>query len=198
MGAMGMVEQTTKTHCAGRIWRGGDLEGILKRHAAWIAEDDDGKRAVLREADLRCVDMACRDMRSAVLDHADLSNARLRWTNLSFAHLFGANLSLSDLTGSDLRGADLTDAWLNGAILRNVVGNGREIQSMEIAGYRAAWTDEVLWVGCMARPIKEWESLTLAQIPDDATQAWCDHGAWLLETVRRFPAVPSGGRRHGL
>lgn len=56
-----------------------ELASILNLHKAWIIGEDYGKRADLREADLR---------------EADLSEANLRWADLSEANLDYSGLPL--------------------------------------------------------------------------------------------------------
>ena len=78
-----------------------DIKKILEDHAAWVADNTQGKQADLRWADLRW---------------ADLRDADLRWADLREANLRDANLSGADLRWADLRWADLSGADLRGAI----------------------------------------------------------------------------------
>ena len=73
------------------------LREILDAHKLW-REDKGGKRADLRDANLR---------------GADLRDANLRGADLRGADLLGANLSGADLSGADLRGANLLGADLD-------------------------------------------------------------------------------------
>ena len=85
-----------------------ELASILNLHKAWIIGEDYGKRADLREADLREADLS-----EANLRWADLSEANLRWADLREADLSEADLSEADLSGADLRRADLSEANLD-------------------------------------------------------------------------------------
>ena len=67
-----------------------ELEVFLRKHKMWLANEPDGERANLSDADLR----------GANLSDADLSDANLR----------GADLWGADLSDADLRGANLSDA----------------------------------------------------------------------------------------
>ena len=70
-----------------------DIKEILKKHLAWLKDEDGGERANLMGA--------------------DLCGANLRCANLSGANLSGANLRCADLSGADLRGANLSGAdWI--------------------------------------------------------------------------------------
>ena len=65
------------------------LAEILKKHLAWLNDEDGGERADLRGADLRS---------------ADLRNA-----DLGSANLYGANLYCADLRNANLRGTKLEE-----------------------------------------------------------------------------------------
>ena len=66
-----------------------ELASILNLHKAWIIGEDYGKRADLREADLRWANLSGADLREA-----DLSKADLRWADLSGADLDYSGLPL--------------------------------------------------------------------------------------------------------
>lgn len=105
---------------------------ILKMHALWLHDDPAGKKANLKGADLKGVDMRWTKLERANLKGADLRRADLRWTDLTNADLRETDLRETDLrwvdlTGVDLRKADLrwTDLrWANlrGADLRGATG----------------------------------------------------------------------------
>ena len=84
-----------------------ELASILNLHKAWIIGEDYGKRADLREADLRWANLSGADLSGADLCEADLSKADLREADLSKADLRWADLSGADLREADLRGANL-------------------------------------------------------------------------------------------
>ena len=105
----------------------GKLAEILAAHKLWLADEPNGRRANLRNAnligaDLRDADLSGANLRYADLSGADLSGADLSGANLRYADLSGADLSGADLSGANLRnanliGADLRDADLSGAVL---------------------------------------------------------------------------------
>ena len=55
----------------------GKLDEILKKHAAWLNNEDGGERANLRGADLSGADLSSADLSSADLSGADLRGADL-------------------------------------------------------------------------------------------------------------------------
>jgi len=73
------------------------LKEILELHRKWMVNEDGGKRANLRGA--------------------NLSGANLRGANLSGAYLIDADLSYAYLNDANLRRADLRRANLSGAYL---------------------------------------------------------------------------------
>ena len=66
------------------------ISEILNDHFRWVLNEEDGKRA---------------DLREAYLSGANLSGAYLREASLWRADLSGANLRGADLSGANLRGA---------------------------------------------------------------------------------------------
>ena len=113
-----------------------DLPATLRLHALWLGAHPDGRRAMLRDADLHGA-----DLRGAELSNADLRGANLRGADLCMAKLHGANLRGADLCGArlfcaalidaDLRNVDLRSADLRNAILRNA--NLRGVMGLPVA-----------------------------------------------------------------
>ena len=110
-----------------------DIKKILEDHAAWIADNAQGKRAdlseaYLSEADLRGANLSEANLSGANLSGANLSGANLGGANLSEADLCGANLSEADLCGADLSEAYLRGAYLSGANLRRANLRGADLR----------------------------------------------------------------------
>ena len=119
-----------------------DLKEILRKHALWLNNDPEGKKADLRWADLRGANLRGADLRWADLKGANLSKASLkganlkgadlRWANLKGAILKGANLNEADLKGANLYGANLKGANLYGADLSEADLSGVKNLSLPI------------------------------------------------------------------
>ena len=121
-----------------------DIKEILKKHLAWLRNEENGKRAVLTDAILTGAVLADADLTRAVLTNADLRGAVLTRTFLTDADLRGAELGNADLRGAvltdavlrgaDLRGAILTDAVLRGADLRGAILTGAVLRGADLRG----------------------------------------------------------------
>ena len=119
-----------------------ELREILENHEKWIINPNEGKRANLREADLRGadfrrVDLREADLRMANLRGADLRMAYLRGADLCEADLCGAdfwraNLGEADLCGADLWRAELREADLYGADLRMANLRGADLRGADL------------------------------------------------------------------
>ena len=96
-----------------------ELKSILEQHWLWVRGNggNGGKRANLRDADLKGANLPCANLRDADLKGANLRDADLPFANLRGADLRGADLRGADLQRADLRGADLRGANLRGANL---------------------------------------------------------------------------------
>lgn len=132
-----------------------DIRKVLEDHRKWIFSEEGGRRA---------------DLSGAYLRRADLSGAYLSGADLRRAYLRGANLR-----GADLRGADLRGAYLRGANLCSVIGNKKNIKSLQLEGYDISYTKDVLQIGCQVHEIKEWFSMdnrTISEMDSGALEWW--------------------------
>jgi len=93
------------------------LAEILEKHAKWLLDEPDGKRANLYEANLSKVNLSRANLYEANLSRANLYEANLSKVNLSGANLYEANLSGANLYEANLSGANLYEANLSGANL---------------------------------------------------------------------------------
>ena len=93
------------------------LNEIIESHGKWLRNEEGGKKAYLRGADLGGAYLGDADLRGADLGDAYLGDADFRGADLGGAYLRGANLRGADLGGADLRGANLRGAYLGGADL---------------------------------------------------------------------------------
>ena len=94
------------------------MKEILEKHTLWLNDEEGGRRADLRRADLREEDLRWADLRRADLREANLRRANLREADLREADLRRANLREADLRRANLFEADLREADLYGANLR--------------------------------------------------------------------------------
>jgi hypothetical protein len=90
------------------------------------------------------------------LNGVHLSGAMLSMLDLSWIHLRDADLSRADLKGANFSGADLKGANFSDADLNAVVGNMREIKSMQVDTWSVVWTADTLQIGCQRHPIADW------------------------------------------
>ena len=112
------------------------LDEIIENHVKWL-QDEGGKRAYLRGADLRHADLCGADFYGADLRGADFYGADLREVDLYGADLRGAylrhaNLHHADLRHADLYGADLSHADLCGANLREAELEGVNLSHADL------------------------------------------------------------------
>lgn len=100
-----------------------ELSQVISDHEKWVASLEapgtplEGCRAVLKNLDLRGVNLAHRDLRGADFSGANLEGASLEGCLLTLASLKGANLRNADLRGAKIRKADLTGATIEGVLL---------------------------------------------------------------------------------
>lgn len=154
---------------------------ILNKHTSEvILEIKDLHSADLHSADLYDADLYDADLRGADLRGANLYGANLRDANLYCANLYGANLHDADLRDANLRYADLRDANLyganlHGADLRDVVGNSREVKSLQLETYSITYTSKVLQIGCEQYLIEDWfkfDDNTISGMDSQALKFW--------------------------
>jgi uncharacterized protein YjbI with pentapeptide repeats len=131
-----------------RIITKDELVEIIRKHALWLVDENEGERANLRFANLRSADLRSADLRFANLSFADLSFANLRFANLSSADLSSADLQL---VGQDIRGY-LLWSFANDDGVVVLRAGCREF--IGIAAARAHWTerhgDDVLHADCLS------------------------------------------------
>lgn len=129
-----------------------ELNIILARHKIWLQGRVGGRKAnlkgaILRELDLTNICLSQADLTGADLSKANLTNAKLKGANLTGASLVEANLTIADLTraklnNADLSYADLTQADLSYAKLQDA--NLYESKLRNTRFFRADLTDAAL------------------------------------------------------
>ena len=154
-----------------------ELRQVLEQHVLWLEGKDGGRRADLREVNLRGTDFRDTNLRGADFMGADLRNADLG----------GADLRGADFMGADFMGANLMGANLMGVDLRDVVGNGIEIKHSSEYHYHLSWTKDTLAIGCKQYLIEDWNSFSDEEIDTMAHGAldwWKEYKDEVMELVK--------------
>ena len=160
-----------------------ELNLIISKHFKWL-NDDCGSRANLRGANLR----------GANLQGADLRGANLRSANLQGVNLRNANLWDANLRGANLQGVNLRDANLWGANLWSLIGNKKNIKSLQLEKYDICYTSEVLQIGCEQHSIKAWFEFSddeIARMEDGALEWWNKWKVFIKTAIELSPAEPT-------
>ena len=113
-----------------------ELQVILAGHKEWLKDNTKGKRADLRDANLRDADLSDANLRYADLSDANLSDA---------INLKGANLRDANLKGANLRDADLL-----------CIGNHKELKTLQLDKWDVGYTYDTLQIGCQRHAIEKW------------------------------------------
>ncbi len=115
------------------------LEEIVSEHLLFLRSNgDEGRKAILNDADLRGAHLEKADLQKANLSSANLSDAGLAGAilnnvKLNNADLRGANLEGASLISADLTDADLTDANLANTILRGAILTSAQINNANLS-----------------------------------------------------------------
>ena len=146
-----------------------ELNEILKQHQLWFdTKGEEGKRANLKNANLKGANLEYVNLTGVDLRYAYLKGVDLRDVNLRFADLSGVNLRFADLRGADLRGADLRYADLVGV---NLIA--ADLTSADLSGANLTDTgiyifegpthqctynskDDKLYIGCQVHNLEHW------------------------------------------
>jgi hypothetical protein len=156
---------------------------IIDSHGKWMRDEEGGKRADLRYANLSSADLRSADLRSADLRSADLRSADLRSANLSSADLRYANLRSANLSSADLRYANLSYANLSSANLSSANLDKRYIQVACIGSRKDMTTycfdDNWIWCGCW--PDGSYTGGTLEEFEEAVKETHEDNPQYLAE-----------------
>ena len=118
------------------------------------------------------------DLSGSDLSDSDLSESNLSYSDLRDSNLSDSNLSDSNFRGSDLRGSKLRGSNLRGSDLREVVGNGREVKSLQIGTYFISYHKDILNIGCKSHTLDKWINFTDEEI--DAMERGISLDWWRL------------------
>lgn len=124
-------------------------------------------------------------LRGAILQWADLRGADLRGANLQWADLRRADLQGADLQGADLRGADLERANLSSANLNHVIGNMKELKTLQLDTWAISIWKDIMQIGCERHTIDNWFSFNEEQIAkmDSKALDWWNKWESVLSTI---------------
>ena len=180
-----------------------DIKETLAKHQEWLLGSSKGRCADLSYADLSYADLSYADLSYANLSRANLSRANLKGADLSYANLSyadlssanlrganlrGANLSYADLSYADLSYANLKGADLSYANLRDTIGNGREIKSLQIGTYNISYTKDIISIGCKTYTLEQWKNFTDVEIDNmnsEALKWWKLNKELIITLVKR-------------
>ena len=126
-----------------------ELNGIMKRHKAWLEGKFGGERAELGGADLHHARLQDADLqgallRDAILEDSDLQGAILRKSDLRYSDLRQSDLQSAILENSELQGADLRGALLQHSNLR-----GAGLRHCDLRGADLDYASWPLWCGSL-------------------------------------------------
>lgn len=171
-------------HLHGANLRGACLHGANLRGAILHGANLHGadlRRADLRRAYLHCAILNCTKLQGANLQGAALNGANLTSANLIFANLHGASLNFANLSCAFLDDVDfsgVTSLW-------NVIGNMREVKSLQCDGWPVTYTANLMQIGCQKHDLNDWWTLSDSEISDmaDGALTWWRKWKPILKTI---------------
>ena len=98
-----------------------------------------------------------------------------RDANLTHIDLGGADLTYADLTHADLRGTNLSGADLRYANLKGILGNNKEIKTLQLGVYITVISKHGISIGCEQHTLEEWKEFTdedISAMDDGALEWW--------------------------
>ena len=107
------------------------------------------------------------------LPHHDHYGAKPERANLLFTDLRYADLSCADLRYANLGSTNLRDAHLRDAKLHHVIGNKKEIKTIQTDPWPIVLTKDVMAIGYEQHSIEEWRGFDddrIASMDDDALE----------------------------
>jgi hypothetical protein len=128
-----------------------DVAPVLQQHKEWI-NNRQGKKADLRGADLRKINLEGCDLRFADFRAADLAGANLSRANCQHADFRGANLTDAVCIGTNFTNARLDGANMNGVDLRTATMEFAQLPGANLASsYQQTPTEAVTRASTNAR-----------------------------------------------
>lgn len=123
------------------------------------------------------------------LSHANLCNATLGGSHLTKVKLNHTNLTLADLRFVNLRTVNLNDI----SSMKSVIGNSREIKSIQTDIWEITYTHTHMQIGCQLFTIEKWWDMDDFQINymEGRALAWWNKWKPILQQIITVsPATP--------
>ncbi len=184
-----------------RTYTEDELKEILELHEKWINGNSEGVQAnlrncILKNHDLRGVNLSRANLQGSLLSGADLSGADfsgadLSGVNLKFCDLICTDFRNAKLNYADFRGANLERADLQGSNLNYTVGDMKLIKSMVCDKYQISYTSKMMYIGCQSHSIAEWKDFTdeeIEDMDDEALEWWTKWKTIIFKIVEMSPA----------
>ena len=126
-----------------------ELNGILKRHKAWLEGKFGGERAELGGADLHHARLQDADLQGAILRNSILEDSELQGADLRGTDLRHSDLRQSDLQSAILEDSELQGADLRGALLQHSNLRGAGLRHCDLRGADLDYASWPLWCGSL-------------------------------------------------
>ena len=158
-----------------------ELNGVLRRHEAWLKSKLYGERADLGGADLHHARLRSADLQHAILKDSDLRSADLQHAILEHSDLRSADLQHARLEDSDLQGAILRNADLRRADLRNA-----DLRHSDLRGADLDYASWPLWCGSLKAYVDDRIAIQLLY----HTLSVVQHSPYVSEEVKEKLLTP--------
>lgn len=108
---------------------------------------------------------------NCTFDTCTFEEAQIETVNFDECLILECDFTRSNMVMVVFEETDLTDSIILPVNMEFVIGNTKQIKSMQLCGYNIAFTKDLLQIGCTLLPIDKWKTLTKNDIkrmvPDD-------------------------------
>ena len=158
-----------------------ELNGIMKRHKAWLEGKFGGERADLHGADLHHAILDDSDLQGAILRGAILEGSKLQGAILRGADLRHSDLRQSDLQSAILEDSELQGADLRGALLQHSNLRGAKLRHSDMRGADIDYASWPLWCGSLKAYVDDRIAIQLLY----HTLSVVQHSPYVSEDVKK-------------
>lgn len=140
-------------------------------------------------ANLFRTNMSLATMSHTTLKRTNFEFANLTSTNFEFADLSLANLCYAHCKNTNFTKTNLFGANLEYAYLRDCIGNGDEIRTMQIGTYHIVYAQGYIWIGCRRYTKERWITFTdeeISKMDIGALDWWNTWKDIVLLTAEKF------------